>query len=164
MKPRLLAIAAAAALIACHYTPPPVLLQGTPPEIATLAGEWDGEYSGAQSGRVGSISLRITAGRDTAIGDVWMVATNGQRMVAAHDARDHRTHARTADMLHVTFVRVAAGRVSGALEPYTAPDCQCTVTTTFSGAVSGDIVEGTFVTRGPGGLEQTGRWRVSRRR
>jgi hypothetical protein len=163
MRARLLVVAILG-VVACRYQPPPVVLQGTPPEIAALAGEWSGEYSGAQSGRSGSIVLRITAGRDTAFGDVTMVSNVGQRPVAAHDARDHLAHARSADVLRVTFVRVADGRVSGALEPYTAPDCQCVVSTTFSGAVQGDVVEGTFVTRAPSGLEQAGRWRVTRRR
>jgi hypothetical protein len=93
-----------------------------------------------------------------------MIGNTGQRLVAAHDARDHLAHARSTDVLHVTFVRVAEGRVSGALEPYTAPDCQCVVSTTFSGSLRGDVVDGTFVTRGANGLEQSGRWRVTRRR
>jgi hypothetical protein len=163
MRARLLAVAVLS-VVGCRYQPPPILLQGTPPEIAGLAGEWSGEYSGAQSGRSGSIVLRITAGRDTAFGDVTMVGDAGQRVVAADDARDHLAHARSADVLRITFVRVAEGRVSGALEPYTAPDCRCVVSTTFSGAVQGDVVQGTFVTRGASGLEQTGRWRVTRRR
>ncbi|MDQ3950287.1 MAG: hypothetical protein M3282_08060 [Gemmatimonadota bacterium] len=163
MRARVLAVAVLG-VVACRYQPSPVLLQGTRPEIAGLAGDWSGEYSGMQSGRTGSISLRVIAGRDTAFGDVVMVGNTGQRLVAADDAREHLAHARSADVLRMTFVRVAEGRVSGALEPYTAPDCQCVVSTTFSGAVQGDVIEGTFVTRAAGGLEQTGRWRVTRQR
>jgi hypothetical protein len=147
---------------ACRHQPSPVTLRGSPPEIAALAGDWGGEYSGAQSGRSGSISLRITASGDTAYGDVVMVSNTGQRPVAAHEMRQHLEHARSADVLRISFVRVAEGRVTGVLEPYTAPDCQCRVTTSFSGAVQGDVVEGTFTTQGPGGLQQSGRWRVSR--
>jgi hypothetical protein len=149
---------------ACRYQPSPVTLRGSPPEIAALAGEWGGEYSGAQSGRSGSISLRIAAGGDTAYGDVVMVSNTGQRPVAAHGEREHLAHARSADVLRISFVRVAQGRVTGVLEPYVAPDCQCRVTTSFSGTIQGDVVEGTFTTRGSGGLEQSGRWRVSRGR
>jgi hypothetical protein len=163
MKARVSAVAILCVL-ACRYQPSPVLLRGSPPEIAALAGDWSGEYSGTQSGRSGSITLRIAAGSDTAFGDVTMLGDAGQRFVAADAPRDHLAHARSADVLRVTFVRVADGRVSGALEPYTAPDCQCVVTTTFSGTVQGDVVEGTFVTRAAQGLEQTGRWRVTRRR
>jgi hypothetical protein len=155
-------LVAAAAVGACRSQPSLVPLQGSPPEIAALAGEWSGEYGGAQSGRSGSIVLRITAGGDTAYGDVVMVANTGQRPVAAHDAREHQAHARSAEVLRVAFVRVGAGQVSGVLEPYVAPDCQCRVTTSFSGTVRDNVIEGTFVTRGAGALEQSGRWRVSR--
>jgi len=149
---------------ACRYKPSPVPLSGSPPEIAALAGEWGGEYTGSQSGRSGSISLRITAGGDSAYGDVVMVSNTGQRPVAAHGEREHLSHARSADVLRISFVRVAQGQVTGVLEPYVAPDCQCRVTTSFSGTVIGDTIEGTFTTRGSGGVEQTGRWRVSRGR
>ncbi|MFN2566944.1 MAG: hypothetical protein ABR499_18250 [Gemmatimonadaceae bacterium] len=91
-----------------------------------------------------------------------MVANTGQRPIAAHDPGEHLAHARSAEVLRVAFVRVAAGQVSGMLEPYVAPDCQCQVTTSFTGTVQGDVIEGTFVTRGAAGLEQSGRWRVSR--
>jgi hypothetical protein len=149
---------------ACRSTPTPVTLRGSPPEIAALAGEWSGEYSGSQSGRSGSISLRITAGGDSAYGDVVMVGNAGQRPVAAHGEREHLAHARSADVLRINFVRVAEGQVTGVLEPYVAPDCQCRVTTSFIGTVKADTIDGTFTTRGSGGLEQTGRWRVSRGR
>jgi hypothetical protein len=148
----------------CRYQPSPVTLRGSPPEIATLAGEWNGEYGGAQSGRSGSVSLRITAGGDTAYGDVVMVTNTGQRPVAVHGPAEHMAHARSSEVLRISFVRVAEGRVTGVLEPYVAPDCQCSVTTSFSGSVQGDVIEGTFTTRGSAGLEQSGWWRVSRRR
>ena len=153
---------AAVVVVACRSQPSLVPLRGSPPEIAALAGEWSGEYGGAQSGRSGSIMLRITAGGDTAYGDVVMVAKTGQRSIAAHDLREHQAHAQSADVLRVAFVRVGAGRVSGMLEPYVAPDCQCRVTTSFSGTVRDNVIEGTFVTRGGSGLEQSGQWRVSK--
>jgi hypothetical protein len=164
MSARMLVLVAllGASTAACRYQPSPLTLQGSPPEIAALAGEWAGEYSGTQSGRSGSISLHITAGGDTAYGDVVMVTNTGQRPVAAHQAGEHLAHARSADVLRISFVRVAQGRVTGLLEPYVAPDCQCRVTTSFTGTVGSDVIEGTFTTRGPGGLEQSGRWRVSR--
>jgi hypothetical protein len=93
-----------------------------------------------------------------------MVSNTGQRPLAAHGEREHMAHARSADVLRISFVRVAEGQVTGVLEPYVAPDCQCRVTTSFTGTVKGDTIEGTFATRGPEGLEQTGRWKVSRGR
>ena len=149
---------------ACHYRPAPVGLQGSPGEIAALAGEWTGEYTGTQTGRNGGILLQVVAGRDTAYGDVIMSTGAGQQLLAAHAPSEHEAHARAAEVLKITFVRVAGGGVTGALEPYRAPDCQCVVATTFSGEARGDMIEGTFVTRGPGELQQSGRWRVQRRK
>jgi hypothetical protein len=81
---------------------------------------------------------------------------------AADNPAQHRLHARSPQVLQVSFVAVADARVSGTLEPYLAPDCQCVVHTTFTGSISGDVVKGTFVTRVPGGAEQGGRWKVMR--
>ena len=70
---------------------------------------------------------------------------------------------RSGQVLRIAFVRVAGGAVSGTLDPYTDPDCKCTVQTTFTGTLRGTTIEGTFVTRGsqlPN--EQSGRWRVTR--
>lgn len=70
---------------------------------------------------------------------------------------------RSSQVLRIAFVRVAGGNVTGTLDPYTDPECQCTVQTTFTGTLRGNTIEGTFVTRGPLPREQTGRWRVTRR-
>ena len=61
------------------------------------------------------------------------------------------------------FVHLAGGRVSGELEPYIAPDCQCRVTTRFDGVVQGDVIRGTYVTLGAPGGEQGGTWEMRRR-
>jgi len=63
--------------------------------------------------------------------------------------------------LTIRFVRIAAGRVSGAIAPYTDPDCQCMVSTTFDGTLNGDRIEGTYRTTGSS-LQTTGRWQVRR--
>jgi hypothetical protein len=76
----------------------------------------------------------------------------------------HQTHARAADVLQITFVRVGTGTVEGMLEPYVAPDCKCVVTTVFRGTIKGNAIDGEFTTRGPQGLEQRGTWRVERER
>lgn len=148
----------------CRYRPEPIPIGGARFEIARLAGAWVGEYSGTVSGRSGSISFTLKAGTDSAFGDVLMMAAGSLNPVMAADSRiDHRSHANSAQVLRVSFVSVANGRVFGTLEPYIAPDCECEVRTTFDGAIGTDAIEGTFVTRAPGGLEQTGRWRVMRR-
>jgi len=53
-----------------------------------------------------------------------------------------------AQSLRIDFVNVSFGGVRGVLEPYIAPDCKCTVTTRFTGAIVGDTIRGTFITRG----------------
>ncbi|HUX33804.1 MAG TPA: hypothetical protein VMV51_08010 [Gemmatimonadaceae bacterium] len=156
-------VAMLVALAACHYQAVPVPMQGEPAALAALAGEWVGTYDADQTGRSGSITFRISEHGDSAYGDVLMVPTAGVGPRPVDVPAEHLRHARSAQTLAISFVTLAGNRVRGTLEPYIAPDCQCRVVTTFSGAVSRDAVDGTFLTRGDGGLEQTGRWRVTRR-
>lgn len=163
MKAKAVVVALAVALAGCHYQPWPVHLEGTPSDVAELAGEWVGEYSGAQSGRSGSIIFRLSAGRDSAFGDVLMVNQRGGAITAGDSPTEHARHAQSSKLLRIAFVRIEGGRVRGALEPYTEPECDCTLSTTFTGTVSGDVVEGTFITRDEASKEQSGRWRVTRK-
>lgn len=152
------------ALIAgCVYKPSPVLMQGRAEDIAALAGTWQGEYFSHHSGRTGIITLEIRPGKDTAFGEVVMEGSPGQP-VLAEDARwgGHAAHARAPEILTIAFVSVRRGTVQGALEPYEAPDCKCVVRTTFTGAISGDIISGDFLTTGETWLRQTGKWSVRR--
>jgi len=53
--------------------------------------------------------------------------------------------------------------VTGVLDAYRDPQCDCPVETTFTGRVNGDTIDGTFVTRGSQtAAPQTGTWRVKR--
>ena len=151
-------------LAACHYQPTPVPVQGERSAIAALAGQWAGTYAGDQSGRTGSITFRITERGDSAFGDVLMVPAQGIGPRPVDVPAEHLRHAHSPQALAIEFVALSGNRVRGTLEPYVAPDCECRVHTTFTGTVSGDAVEGTFVTRSADGLEQTGRWRVTRKR
>jgi hypothetical protein len=156
-------VAVAATFAACRYSPTHVPLRGSTTDIAALAGTWDGEYSSAASGRSGVIIFEFTAGVDTAHGDVLMTPQRGQS-VRATDAGTtmHAEHVRSVEWLTVRFVRVEDGMVRGVLESYIAPDCQCPVNTVFRGAVRGGRMEGTYTTRGAGGLAQEGRWTAKR--
>lgn len=72
----------------------------------------------------------------------------------------------TSETLAIEFVRVdgASETISGTLEPYRDPDCNCIVATTFTGTVSRDSIEGTFVTQAGGAYRtKRGQWRVERR-
>ena len=159
----LMLIAATTVLGACRYHPSPVTLQGTPSDIAAIAGEWIGEYSSSETGRSGSISFIVAAGKDSAFGDVVMVPRGGQAMVAADAGGAHITHSTAPDVLRISFVRVIGGMVAGELEPYIAPDCQCVVHTVFQGMVKRNAIDGDYFTSGAPNLRQQGRWSVWRR-
>ena len=149
---------------ACRYRPEPIPIQGARDDIARLAGTWVGEYSGTTSGRNGSITFMLKAGTDSAFGDVLMVPRGAMNELSpADNPVEHQRHAGSAQVLRISFVSISAHRVTGTLEPYIAPDCDCTVRTAFTGTIGVDAVEGTFVSRAPGGYEQIGRWRVVRR-
>jgi hypothetical protein len=161
------AIALTLSFTACRYQPQAVPLQATPADISALAGRWEGQYVGRETGRSGSIVFMIQAGKDTAFGDVlmgWETERMNHSLTAADVASgEHARHSSAPDLLRVSLVRVVGGLVEGSLEPYIAPDCACTVTTTFRGTVRGNGITGDFLTTGPYGLRQTGTWDVTRK-
>jgi hypothetical protein len=67
--------------------------------------------------------------------------------------------------LTIRFLAVEGGEITGELDPYRDPACECRACTRFRGRLHGDVVEGTFVTRtaddaGP----VQGTWKVTRQR
>lgn len=162
----MLVLGAALALAACRYTPTPVTLIASPGDVVSLAGTWEGTYQGKESERTGSILFTIEAGKDTAYGDVLMEAPPRYQFIAADASTgEHMLHSRAPEVLRITWVGLHRGYVEGALEPYIAPDCQCTVKTIFSGYVNddGDEIKGEYVTTGTS-LRQTGTWTVRKKR
>jgi hypothetical protein len=152
----------AALLLGCATTPMPVPVAG---EVAALAGEWLGNYDGDESRRSGSIVFTLTAGRDTAYGDVLMVPVGAmQALRPLHPSTPEIDDRSSPQMLTISFVRVRDGWVSGTLDPYRSPDCACTLVTTFTGHLNGDRITGTFVTRHEDGHFETGSWSVRRKR
>lgn len=151
---------------ACAGNPTPVPVLGAAADVAQLAGEWYGEYSSSETGRAGSIVFSLAAGTDTARGDV-LLAAPGTRVtpggVDAHLMRSVPLPERS-QLLTVHFIRVQGGQVSGHLEPYTDPNCDCTVSTEFLGRLTADTLAGTYTIQRLTGLTQQGRWRVVRRR
>jgi hypothetical protein len=159
---RILAAMSLVALAACQYHPTPISLQGEAGSIAALRGEWSGEYWGNATERRGSLSFSISATADSAFGDVIMLTPQGQQIRPVDAGDRHRLHTASSQALRIDFVRVGAGMVSGTLEPYIAPDCDCQVSTTFTGNVLGDTIRGTFVTNGRQG-NRDGMWMMTRR-
>lgn len=152
---------ALAATFACASTPEPVPLVGNAQDVSALVGEWSGEYDGGPAGRSGSILFVLRGAADTARGDVMMIP-RGSGEPPTVQGRRGPLELRSGQVLRIAFVRIAGGDVTGTLDPYSDPDCKCTVQTTFTGALRDNTIEGTFVTRGAG-REQSGRWKVTRR-
>lgn len=146
---------------ACATMRSPVPVSG---DLSVLAGEWAGEYVGEESGRSGSIVFELQAGTDTAYGDVLMTPSIAmQRGTLGDRAEGAMRAAPTPQVLTIAFTRVVGGRVSGTLDPYTDPDCDCQLVTTFTGELDGDRISGTYISRHQDGSFDQGRWSVRRR-
>ena len=164
MDRRFVLVAALALAAGCgRFRSSPVPLHGNREVISSLAGKWRGEYESDESGRGGSITFVLHAGSDTASGDVLMEPRGTTAVIQAADlGKQHLAHATNSQLLAISFVGLSADEVSGLLEPYIAPDCACTVSTTFRGRVAGDSIVGTYTTTAPMLTTQHGRWRMSR--
>jgi hypothetical protein len=155
----------AAAGCSWRRTPVPILDESG--STALLVGSWSGEYSSRETGRRGSISFDLESEKDTAYCDIVMTPKVQNVRVAAGQAPEFPvvTVPAPATPLKIRFIRLGENRVSGTLDPYTDPDCGCTVNTTFEGTFQGPgVIEGTYVTRGAGHDAATGKWKVTRRK
>ena len=133
---------------ACAMNPAPVPVVGDSWSITDIAGEWTGEYRGTNNNRTGSIYFKLAAGRDTAFGDVVMaprLSLNGA--YTDHSPIVPRVPKDRPRTLFIRFVRVENDRVSGVMDPYLSPDCDCLLSTAFSGVRRGDRIQGTYVTQ-----------------
>lgn len=129
----------------CGGSQKSVEVKGGETELATLAGDWAGDYHGIESGRSGTIEFSLQLGRHTAEGEVHMGAPD-------------------APPLKIEFVAIDGGRVSGTIAPYTDPNCTCEVQTTFTGTATATRIAGTFETKvSATGQVETGDWQVSRK-
>ena len=153
----------------CASAPRAVPVSGSSEALSGLAGSWEGDYSSAATGRSGSIRFTLRSATDSAFGDVVMVPAGASGPLVRASADERTAGARptgvpSSEVLTIRFVRAEGGTVTGSLDPYKAPDCDCILTTTFTGQLRGDVIEGTFTTSGdPMAARQEGRWRVTRR-
>jgi len=156
-----------AVLLACAQPGTPVPVTGSPVDLTQLAGRWVGDFSSIETGRSGSIVFRLSATGDSAFGDVLMNPTDiaNRSQVRDPSAAPTTPPAPTPQWIEINFVRVAGGRVSGTLKPYTDPTCNCPLFTTFEGRLAGDTLSGTYTSRHQaGGPGQQGRWTAVRER
>jgi hypothetical protein len=156
--------------IACATKPTPVTLSGEAGDRASLAGKWTGEYSSPSTGRSGSIVFNLSPSGDAASGDVVMVPRGLDRPLTPYTAGNAPAAAGvqappSSQVLTIKLVRVSGDTVSGVLDAYRDPQCDCPVVTTFTGNLTGDTIDGTFTTRGAqAAAPQSGTWRVTRKR
>lgn len=165
----------AAVAMACATTPTPVTVTGGAADKASLAGRWSGEYQSASTGRSGSIVFNLSSTGEAASGDVIMIPRGYGKALERFDQTGTAGQTTTAgapsqntnnsQVLTIKLVRVSGDSVSGALDAYRDPECNCPVETRFTGRVAGDAIDGTFTTRGSqSNAPQTGTWRVRRNR
>ena len=135
-------IACAVLLAACGGGQKEVAVKGTDSELVKIAGDWEGEYQGRDSGRKGPVKFSLQLGRHIAEGEVFM---GGETP------------------LKIQFVEIDGGQLKGTIAPYTDPNCSCEVTTSFLGTLANDTVSGTFETSVQG-QTQVGTWNVRRKK
>jgi hypothetical protein len=128
--------------VACGGGQREVAVRGSDDELVKLAGSWQGDYQGNESGRSGPIAFDLRLGQHSAEGDVEMGGTTP---------------------LKIEFVNIKGGQVRGTIAPYLDPRCNCQVETTFLGTRTGEEIAGSFETRlSTTGQAQSGSWRVHR--
>ena len=143
MKARLaVPVVLAVILTACSAAP-------TPSPVSVDANQQD---LNAEQGAVSGTVLMFPKGRSSAMEP------------ADRQASPSTSAPRGGQPLSIRFIVVEDGVVSGTLEPYKDPDCDCLLSTTFTGRVHGDVIQGSFVSHGgPGRVAQDGRWKVTRK-
>ena len=165
---QLCVVALAGIALACASKPTPITISGDSGARASLAGKWAGEYSSPATGRSGSIVFNLSPSGDSASGDVVMVPRGSGRPLVPYGNATSTVVGATqtganSQVLTIKLVRVAGDTVSGVLDAYRDPECDCPVQTTFTGRINGDTIDGTFTTRGAqSNAGQTGTWRVKR--
>ena len=169
---RLFLTSLAAVALACATKPTPVTVTGEPADKASLAGRWSGEYQSASTGRSGSIVFNLSSTGEAASGDVVMIPRGYGKALERFDQTGatgvtgaSAQNTNNSQVLTIKLVRVLGDSVSGVLDAYRDPECNCAVETTFTGRINGDAIDGTFTTRGSqSNAPQTGTWRVRRTR
>lgn len=152
-------------LTACgHAHTQPIPIDATAAAISQLNGKWVGEYSSPATGRRGSIVFDLSGDQNSARGDVIMysaiVNVPADRTVIASANASH-----AADVLSISFVRAADDVVTGRLAPYRDPNTGATMSTTFTGRMAGDTIEGSYESlSSDANTPVRGRWRVKRTR
>jgi len=156
--------ALAAATIACATKPPGIELTSSDFDLQPLVGQWSGNYSSAQTGRSGTIAFTLRAGESSASGNVVMIPRPDSLLTAQEREALENVSAPGRTVLAIHFLRKEGGSLTGTLDPYRDPDCDCTATTTFQGSFTdARTIEGSYTTvPSNAGTVTSGRWKVTR--
>lgn len=143
---------------------PSVQVVGSSAARDRLVGKWQGEYHSAATGRRGTIVFEFGRG-DVAHGDVLMMPEGASEPVQPTQPEPATETLRRLQVLRIRLVEVSEGALTGVLDPYTDPNCQCEVRTSFNGTIRGNLIAGTFTTKSTAGMtpDVTGQWSVTRR-
>ena len=105
--------------------------------------------------------FQLAAGADTASGEVLMFP----RETATPRPGERDSNRRPLPQsLAIRFVRAADEKVTGVLDPYIDPDCDCRAETVFEGRISGNVIQGTYTVHREGNAPVTGVLKVKRRK
>lgn len=167
-RPILTAIVLTSGLaFACSSAPvaPSIAVEGTKNDVKALVGKWKGEYESKQNGRSGSIIFEFKSGNEGS-GDVLMYPKGSKDPIKPAHGKDlsEEQIRNIPQVLNVSFVRSEKGILTGTMDPYTDPDCNCDVRTTFAGTIDGDIISGEFTIErwDHPGPKVKGTWHVKR--
>lgn len=153
-------------MVACESQRAAIPLVADPERRASLIGEWHGAYASPATGRSGSIVLYLAEGEDHAHGDVLMIPRGGSDPYRPSARSGETDRLRGPQLLTIRFVRAKGRQISGMLDRYWDPDCNCEMRTSFTGEINGDRIEGTFtsISGRPGVGRSTGWWEVTRKK
>jgi hypothetical protein len=140
-------------------SPPETEMSSSDFDLNPLVGEWHGEYTNPEAGRSGTIGFTLRAGESSASGRVVMIPGKADSLASAA--------AMARSVINIKFMRKEGNKVTGTLDPYRDPQCDCTVTTNFEGTFTdARTIEGTFTTvpSRTGANVTGGKWKVTRLR
>ena len=151
--------------VGCTSRTPEIGVTSSDFDLNPLVGEWRGNYSSAQTGRTGTIAFTLRAGEGSASGNVVMIPRADSLLTPAEREAVSNVSSAGRTVLKIHFLRKEGGNLSGTLDPYQDPDCDCPVMTTFQGTFKdARTIEGTFTTvpSTPGRNVTGGKWQVTR--
>ena len=157
--------ALAVASIACASTPPGFGVTSSDFDVGPLVGVWRGDYTSPQTGRTGTIGFTLRAGESFAAGNVVMIPKPDSLLTPEERELFSDTPPSGRAVLKFNYLRKEGNNVTGTLDPYRAPDCDCIVNTTFYGVFKDErTLEGTFtnVPTKAGSTISTGTWKATR--